>query len=169
MWWWAWDIHCLSLNSSHAGGNERGHGTCVCMMGSCACHSGMELLSTSNPTLNLVFKHWLLIWSWISILSSMIIIEQPWYHSHWLPCPPITSSHNSLNWIKSLDSQIQSYISKSLLNHSSLFNLPFNVSSAPSWHSLLFLSSHSMTTPSFPIFLPTHSFLHVDDPRDLII
>jgi len=54
-------------------------------------------------------------------------------------------------------------------NHSSQCNQPFDMSSASSSHFLLFLRLHITTTPSFPLLLSTHSFLHIYNPRNLII
>ena len=147
-------------------------------------HFSTELLSTSNSTLIPIFKLQLPICPWISIFHPTIIIKQP-SHDHWSTCPiQMTSSLYSrtplkFRWKTSPSPNIPSSW-KSPYNHSSLLNQPFDVSSAPSWHSLLFLSLHPwhplwfpslhwMISPLLLSFLLTHYFLHIYDPRDHII
>ena len=142
----------------------------------------MELLSTSNSTLTPIFKHWL-------PHSSMDFCLSPYCH-YWTAffaqpsinmSNPVTSSPYlrtplTLRWKTSPSPTIPS----SWNSPSSLLDQPFNVSSAPSWHSLLFLSLHPwhplwflslhlMILPSLLSFLLTHYFLHFYDPRDHII
>jgi len=132
-----------------------------------------------------IFKHQLPIHPWIYIFHPTIIIKQPSSHSHQSICPiqmtssPYSRTPLTFKWKISPSPNVPSSWN-SPYNHSSLLDQLFNVSSAPSWHSLLFLSLllwhplwflslHWMILLSLLSVLTTHYFLHVYDPRDHII
>jgi len=127
-----------------------------------------------------LFKHWLPICPWISILQPTIIIEQPTLHSHQINMSnqdePQVCIWGSLRLRDGRPCQIQMYLKcHSPFDNSSLFNM----SSAPSctsyWASTysyvptVVSQPTSNILPSLPSFLPTHYFLHTYDPRDHII
>src|SRR5882724_3705806 len=104
-------------------------------------HSSMELLSTSDSTLIAIFKHQL------PLVHGFPSFTYDHHQTAFIAQPLINMSNpDDLKSLFEDPSDIEMEdLSKpkctlKLTQSSSLLNQPFNASSAPSWHSLLFLS-----------------------------